>query len=293
MKGCAKLTVAGLAAVFLAGCSQVSYKELQTAEPAGTAHSQALFNGYKTLAAGEHDEHDVWDAEFFATKALATAGSGGIGPQEIADRRLPAGTAGDLTAARAQLMAALAAGAAEKAPNQSARAQIMFDCWMQEQEENLQPNHIAACRDGFAEAMGEVDVAMAPAPAPVAKAEPKPAPAVVPEPSEEMYVVYFDFDSAKLDERALAVLNEAASASKKLNSSLILVEGNTDLAGPDGYNMTLSEERAKAVRDALLASGASNAAIKLEAYGKTRPAIKTADGVRESGNRRVEIVIRK
>ena len=80
-----------------------------------------------------------------------------------------------LSAARERLVAALAGGAADKDPANAARAQVMFDCWMQEQEENFQPAHIAACRDGFTDAMGIVEAALKPAPAPVA-AKPAPQP---------------------------------------------------------------------------------------------------------------------
>ena len=33
----------------------------------------------------------------------------------------------------------------------------MYDCWVQEQEENFQPDDIARCRDGFLAAMEEVE----------------------------------------------------------------------------------------------------------------------------------------
>src|SRR3546814_7146483 len=60
---------------------------------------------------------------------------------------------GTLTSSRERLMAVLAAGAAQSDPTQAAEAQVAFDCWMQEQEENFQPDDIAACRDRFEAAM--------------------------------------------------------------------------------------------------------------------------------------------
>ena len=67
----------------------------------------------------------------------------------------------------------------------AARAQVMFDCWMQEQEENFQTDHIAACRNRFFAALEEVQKAVEP-PAPSVlpvqpvKKEPMPAPRPAP-----------------------------------------------------------------------------------------------------------------
>src|SRR3546814_14624397 len=86
-------------------------------------------------------------------------------------------------------MAVLAAGAAQSDPTQAAEAQVAFDCWMQEQEENFQPDDIAACRDRFEAAMAGLERAPAPTPEP-----PPPAPTVEPTPGP--YTVHFDFDGA-------------------------------------------------------------------------------------------------
>lgn len=274
-------------------CSQEQYYGMKEANPTGSAFSQNLFSGYKTLAENEHAEHDVWDADYFAGKAMATTDNVDVLPQAIGDRDLPPESVDELSAARGELLRALAAGAAEKAPADTARAQIMFDCWMQEQEENHQPRDIAACRDGFNETMGRIELALAPAPAPVAKVEPKAVPAAVVEPAEAIYVVYFDFDKATIDDASNPVLAEAAAAARKLEQPEILIVGNTDTAGPETYNMTLSKERAEAVARVLISKGLAASALKMQAYGENRPVIETADGVREEGNRRVEIVVRR
>ncbi len=281
------LLAAGSMAILLGGCAMDStnYNALKTSEASGSAFSQNLFEGYKALAVEERAEHDVADSEYFAAKALATRDQVVVEPQAIYERRLPAGTAGDLQAAREDLMAALRAGAAHKVTDQAAQAQVMFDCWVQEQEENSQPNDIAACREGFEDAMGAVQVAM--------KLAPKMAKVPTPTPSDAAYIVYFDFNSAELSDGAAAILAEAATAAAKVNGSKILLDGNADRAGPQPYNKKLSEARAEAVRQALMASGMAAAAIKVQAHGEGRPAIKTADGVREAGNRRVEISIQR
>ncbi|HLK24527.1 MAG TPA: OmpA family protein, partial [Caulobacteraceae bacterium] len=74
------------------------------------------------------------------------------------------------------------------------------------------------------------------------------------------------------------------------------VEGHTDAIGSDAYNMTLSEARARTVRDWLSARGAIPAATPIKGYGKRDP---IAPNTRPDGsddpegrqkNRRVDIL---
>ena len=71
----------------------------------------------------------------------------------------------------------------------------------------------------------------------------------------------------------------------------VTVSGHTDLAGPADHNLALSERRAIAVAEALIDAGVASAAIKAAGFGQTHPAVETADGVAEVGNRRVEIML--
>ncbi len=64
------------------------------------------------------------------------------------------------------------------------------------------------------------------------------------------------------------------------------------MAGTGSYNFVLSQHRADTVRNYMIAHGVDPRAIGIRALGKTDPAVRTADGVREPRNRRVEIVIR-
>ncbi len=125
-------------------------------------------------------------------------------------------------------------------------------------------------------------------PKPIAK---KVEPPAAPPPASELYLVYFDFDNAELSEAAKAVLETASSAGRKLKGMTVTVSGHTDLAGTADFNMELSKRRAMAVSEALIKAGVASAAVKAEAFGQTLPAIITADGVAEAGNRRVEIFL--
>ena len=72
----------------------------------------------------------------------------------------------------------------------------------------------------------------------------------------------------------------------------VLVVGHTDLVGSDPFNDALGQQRADAVRAALIRLGVAAADIQAISRGKRAPVVPTADGVAEPRNRRVEIIVR-
>jgi outer membrane protein OmpA-like peptidoglycan-associated protein len=71
----------------------------------------------------------------------------------------------------------------------------------------------------------------------------------------------------------------------------IQVEGHTDSVGGDEYNMKLSENRAGAVRDFLVAQGVPAAGVTSQGFGKTMPVADNATASGRQQNRRVELVV--
>jgi outer membrane protein OmpA-like peptidoglycan-associated protein len=67
------------------------------------------------------------------------------------------------------------------------------------------------------------------------------------------------------------------------------VVGYADTSGSIDYNLRLSERRAKAAADALVALGVPTASIQVSWKGEADPAVATGDNVREPMNRRVTI----
>lgn len=239
--------------------------------------SQGLHSGYLALAASEFSEGDYEDSDRFARRAEAVANGQRVEPEHpITHRWIPLEHRADLFNGIWRLQRALRAGAREWAPEPAARAQVMYDCWVQEQEENFQPDDIARCRDGFLEAMEEVE-ALWP--------QPEPMEVVLPGP----YVVFFDFDSAALTGDAIATLDDVVRDANEFSPATILVAGHTDRAGSNAYNRALSQRRAQAVSDYLTSRGVDAGAIAVDYFGEERPNVPTADGVPEQANRRVEI----
>jgi outer membrane protein OmpA-like peptidoglycan-associated protein len=123
----------------------------------GGLFDKALQDGYATLATQEHDEGDWSDARHFIALTRAAAAGQRPLPDRIEDRDLPPETVADLTKARAALISVYDNGGRILAPTESAAAQIQFDCWIQEQEENIpdQADEVAACRAGFEQALAD------------------------------------------------------------------------------------------------------------------------------------------
>ncbi len=125
---------------------------------------------------------------------------------------------------------------------------------------------------------------MAPAPAPAPMAAPAPAPA-------KTYLVFFDWDKYDLTPRATQIIAQAAADSHSEQTTTIDVSGYTDTSGTPGYNMGLSERRAKSVAAQLVTDGVPESEISIHAFGETHLLVPTGPGVREPQNRRVEIVL--
>ena len=200
----------------------------------------------------------------------------------------------ELSGARSRLITALSRGARERVAKQAAEVQLRFDCWMQEQEENFQPDDIAACRSGFLVTIENIETSI-PVPIgsnssllrvlPVADREVK----GVRQP--EKVIVKFSFDSPVIDDAAKVKILKAITAYKEFGISIVRVSGHADRAGTEAYNMKLGRARADAVTQVIKHAGIPRIHVRAFSFGESRPEVPTEDGVRESKNRRVEIEI--
>ncbi len=261
----------------------------RNAGPPAGAFNAALQDEYLAYADVELAESDYEHSNRFARKALAAGNNEVVLPESPDHWKLPAEKAGEFAAARNQLLAALDDGGREEVPLDAATAQVMYDCWIQEEEienEGHQPEDIAFCRQEFWEALARVEAAIA---EPMAAPEPEPMPA--PEPIARDYLVYFNFDQFAIRPDTASILDRVALAIVELDASSVSLIGHTDTAGPAAYNQKLSVERALAVKDYLEARGIPAAVLTTSGKGETDPRVPTPDGVREQENRRVEIRI--
>ena len=118
-----------------------------------------------------------------------------------------------------------------------------------------------------------------------------PEPPPPPPPPPQAFMVFFDWDSTRLSDASLNVLEQARDAWKAKQGARVTATGHTDTTGTEAYNMALSLRRANAVKDALVKLGVPAAAITTVGRGEQGLLVQTGDGVREPQNRRVEVVL--
>jgi outer membrane protein OmpA-like peptidoglycan-associated protein len=104
--------------------------------------------------------------------------------------------------------------------------------------------------------------------------------------------VLFASGKSDLFPAALLKLNQVATALTREDPlSKIVVEGHTDSQGSSDSNMTLSKQRAQAVRSHLVARGIAADRVTAEGFGSTRSVADNGSPEGRANNRRVEIVI--
>ena len=101
------------------------------------------------------------------------------------------------------------------------------------------------------------------------------------------------FDTAKFTLRPVAreKLSQLSGIVLAHPSLKLDVEGHTDSVGTDEYNMTLSQNRAGAVRDFLTQHGMNTSSIASRGFGEGQPVASNDSASGRQQNRRVELVV--
>ena len=81
----------------------------------------------------------------------------------------------------------------------------------------------------------------------------------------------FDFNRAVLRPEGKAKLDELVAKAKEIKLEVILAVGHTDRIGSDSYNQKLSEKRAAAVKEYLVAKGIEANRVYTEGKGEKQP----------------------
>jgi len=309
----ALVTVLGGAVIALSACSDL-FGDSTDEAAAGSPFTQGLVTAYtdlgnqadalpdaegglfSSLTGGLFDSEspkDMLKRAFSAKAALATNG------EEPAIEAAPNPAVGPV---HDRLATALAAGK-DKFPEQAARAQSDYDCWVLFGMVPAGAANAAACKNQLDASLPALEVSLRPAapimpapapvtappPAPVASA---PVPPVAPAPAQASgtnFTVYFEFDSWTLTAEDLTVLTNVINAARTGGQSHISVVGHTDTSGSAAYNQRLSVRRANVAVEALVDMGARRAAIKASGVGENDLAVQTGDNVKEAKNRRTVI----
>jgi OOP family OmpA-OmpF porin len=289
------ITAIGGCAMLLGACTTDLQKMDAAQAPAGTEFTRALSADYRSLAAEQwKNQVDFTGSEHFARKAVAAGRGEALAPDTVAAYGPSVRLQPEVIGARARLVTALQGDAPTRIPSAAARAQVSFDCWLDETADPILAvegawlqNKVQNCRSDFETAMNTIE-AKGPVAAAPATTAPSGAPAT---PRQLSYLTFFDYDRSAVSPEALAVLRAAGDNFRRGGVSHFTVTGNADSSGTMIYNQALSQRRADAVRAILIREGVPANRVTVIANGETQPLVSAAAGARESQNRNVAIIL--
>lgn len=109
--------------------------------------------------------------------------------------------------------------------------------------------------------------------------------------AQTSFTIFFDWDSAALTPEANRVLDDVVMAADGTGSASLILGGHADLAGAEGYNLGLSEQRANAATDGLIARGVAPAEIVIRSFGGESLDVSAPQSLAEPQERRIEIFL--
>lgn len=107
-----------------------------------------------------------------------------------------------------------------------------------------------------------------------------------------LYGLNFPSGKSVIEPKYFGLLSKVKKSFSLFKDCAVVIEGHTDSLGSDAVNQTLSEERAEAVKEYILAnSSIPKSRVTAIGYGETKPVAsnETPDG--QAKNRRIDVVI--
>lgn len=103
--------------------------------------------------------------------------------------------------------------------------------------------------------------------------------------------IFFDVDKSDLKSESITELKKLKEFLEKNPTIKIELGGHTDSDGDDKHNMTLSNNRAKAVKDWLISNGIETSRLSHKGYGETQPVAPNDTAENKAKNRRTVVKI--
>ena len=101
----------------------------------------------------------------------------------------------------------------------------------------------------------------------------------------------FDTGSATTKPGGISALTEVAEILAKYPDTIVRINGHTDATGSASINQRLSEQRAQAVADILVAHGVSRNRMVIQGLGSSEPIASNNTPEGRALNRRVDIIV--
>jgi OOP family OmpA-OmpF porin len=104
--------------------------------------------------------------------------------------------------------------------------------------------------------------------------------------------LYINFETGKsnIAPESQVIVDQIAEMLKSNPAMKISIEGHTDNVGSQSGNQVLSENRAAAVKNALIAKGTDKARLSSKGFGQDKPVSDNSTDEGKAKNRRVEVV---
>jgi len=103
-------------------------------------------------------------------------------------------------------------------------------------------------------------------------------------------VIYFELDSSQVRQDYVPVVAAHGQYLMSHPNQHVILAGHTDERGSSEYNISLGEQRGKAVERLLKSQGVSASQLEVVSYGEEKPAVSGHAESAWSMNRRVEVV---
>lgn len=103
--------------------------------------------------------------------------------------------------------------------------------------------------------------------------------------------VTFATNSAVLDPTSVQTLDDVVTTLRRYPELKVEVQGHTDSSGNRDYNISLSQQRADAVRMYLINKGINSSRLSARGYGPDQPVASNETATGRAQNRRVELAI--
>lgn len=101
-------------------------------------------------------------------------------------------------------------------------------------------------------------------------------------------MIHFSTDSSKLQTQSQKVVEQIIHFASACPNSIIEVAGYTDSRGSESYNLTLSQNRAKAIASELIKNGFPTKMLEIKGHGESSPSSDNKTEQGQANNRRIE-----
>ncbi len=102
----------------------------------------------------------------------------------------------------------------------------------------------------------------------------------------------FEFGKAVIKTKSYPLLDEIVAILNEYSDYYMTIDGHTDDVGTDAKNLTLSRDRAAAVKDYFVGKGIASDRLDTNGYGESQPVATNKTAAGRAKNRRVEMKLK-